>query len=286
VIESEHREMTLFEQVTEATDYIQSRSSMKPGVGVILGSGLGDLATEVQDATAIPYEEIPHFLRSTVAGHAGRLLIGNLENTPVVVMQGRFHFYEGYTMQALTLPVRVMRMLGASKLIVTNAAGGLNPAYRPGDFMVIRDHINFLGLAGMNPLIGPNDERLGERFPALAKAYDAELRALARSVAAQWPEITLHEGVYAQVAGPSYETGAELKFLRSAGADAVGMSTAPEVIVARHMGMRVLGISLITNTATGDDKEEVNHTEVLTAADAARPKFAALVRGILGKIEG
>jgi len=278
--------MTLFEQVTEATDYIQSRSSMKPGVGVILGSGLGDLATEVQDATAIPYEEIPHYLRSTVAGHAGRLLIGNLENTPVVVMQGRFHFYEGYTMQALTLPVRVMRMLGASKLIVTNAAGGLNPAYRPGDFMVIRDHINFLGLAGMNPLIGPNDERLGERFPALAKAYDAELRALARSVAAQWPEITLHEGVYAQVAGPSYETGAELKFLRSAGADAVGMSTAPEVIVARHMGMRVLGISLITNTATGDDKEEVNHTEVLTAADAARPKFAALVRGILGKIEG
>ena len=177
--------MTLFEQVTEATDYVQSRSSMKPDVGVILGSGLGDLATEVQDATAIPYEEIPHFLRSTVAGHAGRLLIGNLENAPVVVMQGRFHFYEGYTMQALTLPVRVMRMLGASKLIVTNAAGGLNPAYSPGDFMLIRDHINFLGLAGMNPLIGPNDERLGERFPALAKAYDAELRALARSVAAQ-----------------------------------------------------------------------------------------------------
>jgi purine-nucleoside phosphorylase len=275
----------LFEQVMEATDYVQSRSSMKPGVGVILGSGLGDLATEVQDATAIPYEEIPHFLRSTVVGHAGRLLIGKLENAPVVVMQGRFHFYEGYMMQALTLPVRVMRMLGASKLIVTNAAGGLNPAYRPGDFMLIRDHINFLGLAGMNPLIGPNDERLGERFPALAKAYDAELRALAHTVAAQRPEITLYEGVYAQVAGPSYETGAELKFLRAAGADAVGMSTAPEVIVARHMGMRVLGISLITNTATGDDKEEVNHTEVLTAADAARPKFAALVRGILGKIE-
>jgi len=278
--------MTLFEQVMEATNYVRSRSSMKPGVGVILGSGLGDLATEVQDATAIPYEEIPHFLRSTVVGHAGRLLIGNLENAPMVVMQGRFHFYEGYTMQALTLPVRVMRMLGASKLIVTNAAGGLNPAYRPGDFMLIRDHINFLGLAGMNPLIGPNDERLGERFPALAKAYDAELRALARSVAAQWPEITLHEGVYAQVAGPSYETGAELKFLRAAGADAVGMSTAPEVIVARHMGMQVLGISLITNTATGDDTENVNHAEVLTAADAARPKFAALVRGILGKIEG
>jgi len=278
--------MTLFDQVMEASDYVQSRSNMKPGVGVILGSGLGDLATEVQDATAIPYEEIPHFLRSTVVGHAGRLLIGKLENVPVVVMQGRFHFYEGYTMQALTLPVRVMRTLGASKLIVTNAAGGLNPAYHPGDFMLIRDHINFLGLAGMNPLIGPNDERLGERFPALAKAYDAELRALARSVAAHWPEITLHEGVYAQVAGPSYETGAELKFLRAAVADAVGMSTAQEVIVARHMGMRVLGISLITNTATGDDKEEVNHAEVLIAADAAKPKFATLVRGILGKIEG
>jgi len=286
VIESEHGEMILFDQVMEATAYVQSRSSMKPGVGVILGSGLGDLATEVQDAVAIPYEEIPHFLRSTVVGHAGRLLIGKLENVPVVVMQGRFHFYEGYTMQALTLPVRVMRMLGAHMLIVTNAAGGLNAAYRPGDFMLIRDHINFLGLAGVNPLIGPNDERLGERFPALAKAYDAELRALARTVAAQRPEITLHEGVYAQVAGPSYETGAELKFLRMAGADAVGMSTAPEVIVARHMGMRVLGISLITNTATGDDIEVVNHAEVLTAADAARPKFAALVRGILGVIGG
>jgi purine-nucleoside phosphorylase len=278
--------MTLYEQVMEATAIVQFRSSMKPSVGVILGSGLGDLAAEVQDATAIPYEEIPHFMRSTVVGHAGRLLIGKLENVPVVVMQGRFHFYEGYTMQALTLPVLVMRTLGAHTLIVTNAAGGINAAYRPGDFMLIRDHINFLGLAGMNPLIGPNDERLGERFPALAKAYDAELRALARMVAAKWPEITLHEGVYAQVAGPSYETGAELKFLRTAGADAVGMSTASEVIVARHMGMRVLGISLITNTATGDDIEEVNHAEVLTAADAARPKFAALVRGILGEMGG
>ena len=277
--------MTLYDQVMEATAYIQSRSVLKPEVGIILGSGLGDLAAEVRDATAIPYEDIPHFLRSTVVGHAGRLLIGRLENVAVVVMQGRFHFYEGYGIQALTLPVRVIRMLGANTLIVTNAAGGLNPTYRPGDFMLIRDHINFLGLAGLNPLVGPNDERFGERFPALAKAYDAELRTLARTISAQRPEITLHEGVYAQVAGPSYETGAELKFLRIAGADAVGMSTAPEVIVARHMGMRVLGISLITNTATGDDTENVNHAEVLTAADAARPKFAALVRGILGKIE-
>ena len=276
--------MTLYDQVMEATAFVQSRSSLKPDAGLILGSGLGDLAAEVRDATAIPYEEIPHFLRSTVVGHAGRLLIGMLEHVPVVVMQGRLHFYEGYTMQALTLPVRVMRMLGAHTLIVTNAAGGINPTYRPGDFMLIRDHINFLGLAGMNPLIGPNDERLGDRFPPLAKAYDAGLRALARTVAATVSGITLHEGVYAQVGGPSYETGAELKFLRTAGADAVGMSTAPEVVVARHMGMRVLGISLITNTATGDDSEEVNHAEVLAAADAARPKFAALVRGVLGGI--
>ena len=273
--------MALYDQVMEAVVAVQSRSSLKPDVGLILGSGLGDLAAEVRGAVAIPYEEIPHFLRSTVVGHAGRLLLGMLEHVPVVVMQGRFHFYEGYTMQALTLPVRVMRMLGAQTLIVTNAAGGINPAYRPGDFMLIRDHINFPGLAGLNPLVGPNDERLGDRFPPLAKAYDAELRALAHTVAATRPEITMQEGVYAQVGGPSYETGAELKFLRTAGADAVGMSTAPEVVVARHMGMRVLGISLITNTATGDDKEEVNHAEVLAAADAARPKFAALVRGIL-----
>jgi purine-nucleoside phosphorylase len=278
--------MTLYDQVMEAAAVVQSCSDLKPAVGLILGSGLGDLAAEVRDATAIPYEEIPHFLRSTVVGHAGRLLLGMLEDVPVVVMQGRFHFYEGYAMQALTLPVRVMRVLGAHTLIVTNATGGINPAYRPGDFMLIRDHINFLGLAGMNPLIGPNDERLGERFPPLAKAYDAELRALARNVAATLPEITLREGVYAVVGGPSYETGAELKFLRMAGADAVGMSTAPEVVVARHMDMRVLGISLVTNTATGDDTEKVSHAEVLVAADAARPKFAALVRGILRGMGG
>jgi purine-nucleoside phosphorylase len=273
--------MALYDQVMEAAATVQSRSGLKPAVGLILGSGLGDLATEVRDATAIPYGEIPHFLRSTVVGHAGRLLIGMLEDVPVVVMQGRFHFYEGYTLQVLTLPVRVMRVLGVHTLIVTNAAGGLNPAYRPGDFMLIRDHINFPGLTGMNPLIGPNDERLGERFPPLARAYDAELRALARSVAFTLAEITLHEGVYVMVGGPSYETGAELKFLRLIGADAVGMSTAPEVVVARHMGMRVLGLSLITNTATGEETEKVNHAEVLTTADAARTKFATLVRGIL-----
>jgi purine-nucleoside phosphorylase len=278
--------MDLYDQVVEAAAVIQSRSGLKPAVGLVLGSGLGDLVAEIRDATAIPYGEIPHFLRSTVAGHVGRLLLGMLEDVPVVVMQGRFHFYEGYALQALTLPVRVMKVLGAQTLIVTNAAGGLNPAYRPGDFMLISDHINMPGLAGANPLIGPNDERLGERFPPLARAYDAELRALARTVAAALPEITLHEGVYVMVGGPSFETGAELRFLRMIGADAVGMSTAPEVVVARHMGMRVLGLSLITNKATGVEMEEVNHAEVLATADVARPKFVALMRGIVGGVGG
>lgn len=270
-----------YDQIIEATTTIQNHTSLKPAVAIILGSGLGDLVHELEDVVAIPYAEIPHFARSTVAGHVGRLLIGMLEGVPVVVMQGRFHFYEGYPPLVLTLPVRVMHMLGAHILIVSNAAGGVNPAYRAGDFMLLRDHIFFPGLAGANPLIGPNDERLGTRFPPLAHAYDAELRLLARSVATTQTEITLHEGVYTMVAGPSFETSAELRFLRIIGTDAVGMSTVPEVVVARHMDMRVLGISLITNKATGEETAEVNHVEVLTIADAARPKFAALVRGIV-----
>lgn len=276
--------MLIYDQVMEAVSFIRTRTSLKPSVALILGSGLGDLANEVSDAIAIPYEEIPHFARSTVVGHAGRLLLGHLAHLPVVVMQGRFHFYEGYSPQVLTLPVRVMSALGARTLLVTNAAGGINPAYRPGDFMLISDHINLPGLVGANPLLGPNDERFGERFPPLAKAYDAHLRDLARAVAASMPELALHEGVYAMVGGPSYETGAELRFLRAVGADAVGMSTAPEVVVARHMGMDVLGISLITNAATGAAGEEVKHEEVLTTANAARERFVALVLGILRRI--
>ncbi|MDQ2903322.1 MAG: purine-nucleoside phosphorylase [Ktedonobacteraceae bacterium] len=271
----------LYDQAIEAVAAIRARSTLKPAIAAILGSGLGDLVSAIHDAVALPYEEIPHFARSTVPGHAGRLLIGTLEGVPIVVMQGRFHFYEGYPTQVLTLPVRVMHLLGASTLIVTNAAGGLNPAYRAGDFMLLRDHIGIPGMAGANPLAGPNDERFGERFPPLAMAYDAGLRALARSVATGWPDMTLHEGVYVMVSGPSYETGAELRFLRQIGADAVGMSTVPEVIVARHMGMRVLGLSLITNTATGEETEAVNHADVLATADAARIRFAALARGIV-----
>ena len=276
--------MELYDQVLEAVQTIQTRTSLKPEVGVILGSGLGDLATEIAEPAIVPYADIPHFARSTVKGHAGRLIIGLLENVPVVAMQGRFHLYEGYHLQVLTLPVRVMRQLGAHTLIVTNAAGGVNPAYRPGDFMLIRDHINMPGLAGANPLLGPNDERFGGRFPPLAHAYDAQLRALAHSIAASSPEIMLHEGIYTMVGGPNYETGAELRFLRAVGTDAVGMSTVPEVIVARHAGMKVLGLSLITNTATGNETGEVNHAEVLAAADAVRPRFAALVRGIVREI--
>jgi len=273
--------MTLYDQVVEAVSAIQERTGLRPAVALILGSGLGDLAAEIRDAVAIPYIEIPHFARSTAVGHAGRLLVGTLEDTPVVAMQGRFHLYEGYSLATLTLPVRVMHLLGAHTLIVTNAAGGVNAAYRQGDFMLIRDHINMPGLAGANPLVGANDERFGERFPALAQAYDAEMRALAHAVAASRPEITLHEGIYTMVGGPNYETGAELKFLRLVGTDAVGMSTVPEVVVARHMGMRVLGLSLITNAATGEETEELSHAEVLAAAAAVRPKFAALVRGIV-----
>ncbi len=273
--------MSTYDQVSEAVAAIRARTPLQPAVALILGSGLGDLASEVREVVAIPYKEIPHFARSTVVGHAGRLLLGVLADVPVVVMQGRFHFYEGYTPQVLTLPVRVMSALGAHTLLVTNAAGGINPAYRPGDFMLIADHINLPGLAGANPLLGPNEERFGARFPPLAKAYDADLRYLARTVATSLPALTLREGVYAMVAGPSYETGAELRFLSAAGADAVGMSTAPEVVVARHMDMKVLGISLITNAATGAESENVKHEDVLTTADAASQRFVALVLGIL-----
>ncbi len=274
-----------YDQVLQATKQIQSYAPLTPKVALILGSGLGDLARDIEHAISIPYEDIPHFARSTVVGHAGRLLLGKLEGVPVVAMQGRFHLYEGYPLSAVTLPVRVMYMLGAQVLLVSNAAGGVNPVYRAGDFMLLRDHIALPGLAGANPLIGPNDERFGPRFPPLAHAYDADLRLLARTVAATHPELTLHEGVYTMVAGPSFETGAELRFLRTIGTDAVGMSTVPEVIVARHMRMRVLGISLITNMATGDETEEIKHEEVLDVADAARVRFAALVRGIMRGID-
>ena len=274
----------LYDDVLEAVETIRRCTRLEPVVALILGSGLGELASELCDAVALPYDEIPHFAHSTVGGHAGRLLLGMLEDVPMVAIQGRVHMYEGYAPAQITLPVRVMRLLGAQTLIVSNAAGGVNPTYHPGDFMAIRDHIFLPGMAGMSPLVGIHDERLGERFPPMAQAYDGQLRAITQTIAQAHAEIALHEGMYTMVAGPSYETLAELTFLRIIGTDAVGMSTVPEVTVARQVGMRVLGLSLITNMATGDPHAVVNHAEVLSTADRARTQFATLVRGVVREL--
>lgn len=266
--------------LAEAIAYVRGQTPLQPEAAIILGSGLGVLADEIEDAVSIPYAAIPHFPVSTVAGHAGMLVLGRLADHRVAAMQGRIHLYEGRTPQELAFPVRVLRALGAGTLLVTNAAGGLNPAFPAGAFMLIRDHIFLPGMAGLHPLIGPNDERIGPRFPAMAGAYDPDLRRMAGAVAARL-QVPLHEGVYVMVTGPSYETGAELTMLRAWGADAVGMSTAPEVVVARHAGMRVLGISCITNAATPGTEEQINHAEVLATAEAVLPQFLALMRGII-----
>ncbi len=268
-------------QMEESVAAVRARSRYQPRVGLILGSGLGALAESVERADAIPYNDIPHFAPSTVEGHTGRFVIGLLEGQPVIVMQGRSHYYEGYSMQQVTLPVRVMQLLGVGILIVTNAAGGLAPDMRPGDLMLITDHLNLIGMAGLSPLRGPSDPSLGPRFLDMSEAYDAGLRQLALRVAAE-QNIGLHQGVYACLAGPSFETPADLRFLRKIGADAVGMSTAPEVIVARHERMRVLGISVITNVALPTEAEpEVSHEGVLAVAERASPGLQAVIHGVL-----
>jgi purine-nucleoside phosphorylase len=229
----------------------------------------------------VPYDAIPYFVRSTVVGHAGQLVVGELEGVAVVAMRGRVHYYEGYSLQDVTLPVRAMRRLGAEVLIVTNAAGGLNEVFSAGDLMLLSDHLNLMGMAGQNALIGPHDPALGVRFLDMLSTYDAELRELAKQAALRHGFL-MREGVYAMVAGPSFETRAEIRFLQRAGADAVGMSTVPEVIVARHERMRVLGISAITNMAVGAAADqEVTHTDVLAAAEHIKPRLAAVVRGTL-----
>jgi purine-nucleoside phosphorylase len=270
------------EQLEEARTAIDRRAGRVPRVGLILGSGLGLLAEEVENAVTIPYEEIPYFPTSTVEGHSGQLILGTLGKQVVVVMQGRVHFYEGYSMRTITFPVRVMGALGIQQLIVTNAAGGLAPYLAPGELMLISDHINLVGMGGHHPLIGPNDSELGPRFPDMAEAYDPGLRTLARQVAER-AQIPLHEGVYVYLAGPSFETPHEVHFLRMIGADAVGMSTVPEVIVARHMGVRVLGISGITNVHSTDllHPRETTHAEVLEAGKVIAPRMAELIQGIL-----
>jgi purine-nucleoside phosphorylase len=268
----------LFTQIETARAAIAARAALVPRVGLILGSGLGGLADELEDATVIPYADIPGFPRSTVHGHRGELALGTLAGQPVMVLRGRFHFYEGYTMQQVTFPVRVMKALGCDTLLVTNAAGGLRADWAVGDLMQIADQIFFPGMAGHHPLVGPNDERLGLRFPAMVDAFDTELAALAHTVAAE-QGTTLRKGCYFMLTGPTFESAGELRFCRTF-ADAVGMSTAPEVVVARHGGMRVLGISLITNIALPDGPP-ANHIEVLEAGEAAKPKFAALLKGVL-----
>jgi purine-nucleoside phosphorylase len=274
--------MTL-EQMDAAAEAIRLRTRYQPRVALILGSGLGGLADSVPDPDIIPYQEIPHWPQSTVWGHAGRLVIGNLENQPVMVMQGRAHFYEGYSMSQVTFPVRVMQRLGMEILVVTNAAGAINPDYAPGDLMLITDNLNLIGMMGYNPLIGPNIDELGLRFPDMSQAYDRRLLAMTRQVASD-KHILLHEGVYVGLSGPSFEGPADLRFLRAIGSDAVGMSTVPEVIIARHGGTRVLGISGISNKANLDGNTSTSHEEVLEAGKVMVPKLEAILRGVLQKL--
>lgn len=266
--------------IDRAVEDIRQVCDLVPDASLILGTGLGGLAKEIDCAAQISYSEIPGFPVSTVESHAGRLLLGTLGGRNVVAMQGRFHLYEGYSMQQITFPVRVMRALGADKLVVSNACGGMNPFWSAGDLMLIADHINLLG---DNPLIGPNDESLGPRFPDMSAPFDPELRKIARSVA-QDLKITLREGVYVAVTGPNLETPAEYRFLRGIGADVVGMSTVPEVIVAVHGGMRVLGVSIITDECFPDALEPANVERIIATAQKAEPGLTRLVTGVLERM--
>ncbi|WP_411342981.1 purine-nucleoside phosphorylase [Paenibacillus sp. WLX1005] len=271
--------MTVITQATiqEAASYIHSKSSINPEIGLILGSGLGILADLIEDGVSIPYGDIPHFPVSTVEGHDGELLLGNVQGRPVVMMKGRFHMYEGYGPEVTAFPVRVMKELGVSSLLVTNAAGGVNTSYEPGDLMVLSDHLN---MTGRNPLIGPNDPALGVRFPDLSEAYSRRLRSVFKETAAS-QGLKVQEGVYAGLLGPTYETPSEIRMLRTLGADAVGMSTVSETIVARHAGLEVLGISCITNMAAGILDQPLSHDEVMETADRVRDQFLKLVLAII-----
>ncbi len=272
----------MYQQIVEAHRVIASRITITPRVGLVLGSGLGELADELSAATVIPYADIPGFYTPSVAGHRGELVLGMLAGQPVAVLRGRIHFYEGFSMQQITFPVRVLHALGCDTLLVTNAAGGLHDDWHVGDIMCITDQIFLPGLIGQHPLRGENDERLGPRFPAMVGAFDNDLVPLAHQVAID-QGLNLREGVYVMLSGPHFESAAELRMLRAWGADAVGMSTAPEVVVARHAGMRVLGFSLITNLALPDGPP-ANHAEVLETGEATRLQFAALIRGILQRM--
>ncbi|CDQ19428.1 purine-nucleoside phosphorylase [Halobacillus karajensis] len=264
-------------QVKEASHYIQGKLNHEPTVGLILGSGLGVLADEIKNPTTIPYSEIPHFPESTVSGHKGQLVVGELEGRQVIAMQGRFHYYEGYDMKQVTFPVRVMKALGIETLFVTNAAGGINKDFKPGNLMIITDHINNMG---DSPLIGPNDENLGPRFPDMSEAYDRDLIVHAKQ-SAERLNLDIQEGVYVGNTGPAYETGAEIRMLRTLGGDAVGMSTVPEVMVANHAGIRVLGISCISNMAAGILDQPLTHDEVIETTAQVREDFLGFVKDLL-----
>lgn len=268
------------EQIDEAVDMVRRLTRHQPTIGLVLGSGLAGLADLVQEPDVIFPANLPHWPRPTVDGHTGRLVIGQLEGQTVLVMQGRVHFYEGYSMAQVTFPIRVMQRLGIGTVVLTNAAGGVNPAFTPGDVMLITDSLNLLGV---NPLMGPNLEAFGTRFPDMSQLYDRGLLALARRLA-QETAIPLQEGVYVGLSGPSYETPADLRFLRLAGVDAVGMSTVPEAIVARHGGMKVLGFSGISNKANLDGSTETSHEEVLQAGQVIAPKLEKLLRAILREL--
>ena len=268
------------EDMDQIADEIRGRISVQPVIGLILGSGLGPLSESIQNPTIIPYHELPGWPLSTVEGHAGELIIGKLEGKDVLVMNGRIHFYEGYEMSQVTLPIRVMQRLGIEIVVVTNAAGGINQDFNPGNPMLITDHLNLLGMAGPNPLRGPNMEEFGTRFPDMSQAYDRKLIEIARNVAKEL-DITLYEGIYVCLAGPTFETPADLRFLLNAGVDAVGMSTVPEVIVANHGGQRVLGISGITNQSNLFGEAETTHEEVIETGKLLAPKMMKLIRGIL-----
>ena len=270
----------LRQQIQEATHVLRQKTSLEPVIGVILGTGLGGLAAEIEQETVIPYTEIPHFPVSTVESHVGRLIFGHLGGKRVMAMQGRFHYYEGYNMKQITFPVRVMKALGCHTLVVSNACGGLNPLFTPGDLMIITDHINLLG---DNPLIGPNDDTLGPRFPDMSEPYTKFLIALAERVALE-EKMRVQKGVYVALSGPCLETRAEYRFLRTIGADVVGMSTAPEVIVAVHASMRVLGISVVTDLCLPDALEPVDIAKILKIAGEAEPKLTRLMKRVIEKI--
>ena len=271
---------SLYERAEHATRIIRARISVEPRVAIVLGSGLGGFADDFEEAVGIPYEEIPGFMRSTAEGHAGRLVVGKVDSVPVLAMQGRVHYYEGYSLEEVTFPIRTFSLLGIKTLILTNAAGGINVELQQGTLMVLSDHLN---LMGANPLLGPNDERFGPRFPDMSAVYSPELQALVVEEA-KAIGVEVRRGIYGALSGPSYETPAEIVLLRNLGVDAVGMSTVPEAIVARHMGLEVLGISCITNMAAGISDQPINHEEVMATGDRVRATFTELLRRVIGGI--